>query len=293
MKKTDVFTLLFLSAVWGASFLFMRIGAADFGPFPLAFIRMLSAFLCIAPLLMVGNRWQNIVSNAGNLALLGLFNQVLPFTLFSFAMLRLEAGFTSLISATTPIFTALVGFFIFANTIHRHQIIGLGFAFFGIFVLSSDKLDFATNGQGWAILAGLMACTCYGWSANFVRRLSHMDATEITLGSTLASSLLLAGPALVFWPANNPKLASWASAIALGMLCTGFALLLFYRLIRRAGPVSSTTVTILVPLFAIAWGVLLLNETVTIRMLIGMVLALIGTAVSLGLINLHQLKISR
>ncbi len=290
MKKIDVFTLLFLSAIWGASFLFMRVASDDFGPVALIFLRMFSAFLSIGMLIFNRSVIKKIFENIGPLILLGLFNQVLPFTLIAFSTTRLEAGFTSLLNSTTPIFTAIVGAVLFSVSIKRNQIIGLSIALLGIFILTSNRLDFGANGEGWAIIASLTACVCYAWAANFTRRLSHLSSTEMSLGSMLASSLILSIPAWLYWPEVNPDAKTWTSAILLGVLCTGFAFLLFYRLLRSAGPVPSTTVTILVPIFAIIWGVLLLGETLTVRMGVGMILALGGTAIALQLVKLPFLS---
>ncbi|MEJ2042319.1 MAG: DMT family transporter [Reinekea sp.] len=286
MKKIDLFTLVLLSAIWGASFLFMRVASDDFGPWSLVFIRMFSAFLCISPLLFKAGTLRRIARNILPLTILALFNQVLPFTLFAFATLRLEAGFTSLLNATTPIMTAIVGTLLFAAPIYRHQIIGLAFSFFGIFVLSSDKMDFTSGGEGWSIIAGLTACLCYAWSANYTKRFSELSASEMAVGTMFTSSLLLVIPGVLYWPAVMPDGITWLSALLLGAFCTGVAFMLFYRLVRSAGALSSTTVTILVPIFAICWGALLLEETISLRMLVGMVLALAGTAVTIRLVKL-------
>ena len=290
MKLTDILTLVLLSAIWGASFLFMRVASPEFGPITLVFLRMFIALLVVSPFLLKPRFRKTLRQNIKPLSLLGLLNHVLPFCLLAFATLRLEAGFTSLINATTPMFAALVGAILFATPINRQQLLGLMLAFSGIFVLSADKLSFGSGGTGWAILAGLGATFCYGLSLHFSKRnLAHLSAREITVGSMAASSTMLIVPGILFWPEVNPSTTAWLSAISLAVVCTAIAFLLFFRLLASAGPMASSTVTFLVPLFAIAWGVVLLNETMTLQLLIGMAITLCGTAITLQLVRIPGL----
>jgi len=268
----------------------MRVASPEFGPITLVFLRMFIALLVVSPFLLKPTFRTTLWQNLKPLSLLGLLNHVLPFCLLAFATLRLEAGFTSLINATTPIFAAMVGAIWFATPINRQQLLGLVFAFSGIFVLSADKLTFSAGGTGWAILAGLGATFCYGLSLHFSKRkLSHLSAREITVGSMAASSTMLILPGIWFWPAINPSTTAWLSAILLAVVCTAIAFLLFFRLLASAGPMASSTVTFLVPLFAIAWGVVLLNETMTLQLFIGMAITLCGTAIALQLVRIPGL----
>ena len=290
MKISDMLTLILLSAIWGASFLFMRVASPEFGPVTLVFLRMSIALFVVSPMLLKPAFRQSLRRNLVPLSVLGILNHVLPFSLLAFATLRLEAGFTSLINATTPMFAALVGAVLFASPINRQQLLGLVLALSGIFVLSADKLSFTSGGTGWAILAGLGATFCYGLSLHFSKRnLSHLSAREITVGSMAASSTLLLLPGLWFWPDASPSATAWASAILLAMVCTAIAFLLFFRLLASAGPMASSTVTFLVPLFAIGWGIMLLNESMTLQLLIGMAITLCGTAITLQLVRIPGL----
>jgi drug/metabolite transporter (DMT)-like permease len=289
MKKLDALLLLGLSSLWGASFLFMRVASPEFGPVTLVFIRMFVAVLVLFPFLIKPAFRHALRQNIKDLAILGLLNHVIPFTLLSFATLRLEAGFTSLINATTPMFTAIVGALFFFSPINRQQMVGLVIAFAGVFVLSADKLSFTSDGPGWAIVAGLIATFCYGLSVNFSKtKLSHLSSSQISVGSMAASSAILLIPGILLWPAENPSPEAWVSALLLAVVCTAFAFLLFFRILASSGAIASSTVTFLVPLFAIGWGVLLLDESLTVRLIVGMCITLCGTAITVQLIKLQN-----
>ena len=290
MQRTDALLLLLLSSIWGASFLFLRVASPEFGPVALILVRMGVAFLTLSPFLLKRGFRQRLWRNVGPLAVVGVLNQAIPFTLLAFATLRLEAGFTSLINATTPIFAAIVGALLFASTIHRQQVIGLVVAFLGMFVLSADKLTFTAGGTGWAILAGLLATFSYGLAVNYSHRyLTGLNAREIAVGSTFFSSLTLLGPGLWFWPEQTPSPAAWTSALLLASVCTSLAFLMFYRVMRSAGAVASSTVTFMVPAFAVAWGILLLGEEFSLRLAIGMAITLLGTAMTIQIFRIKAL----
>ncbi|MBU2864774.1 DMT family transporter [Reinekea forsetii] len=291
MSPKSLSLLLVLSALWGASFLFMRVGAPEFGPVSLIFIRMSVGVLAILPFFFKVSLLKTILKNAKALLLLGLINHVIPFVALSYAALSLESGFTSLINATTPIFTALVAALFFATAIKPSQILGLIVAVLGVGILSSDKMSFGSLGTGWAIAAGLMAALSYGFAGNYTKHaLSHLSAIEITVGSMLASSLILLVPGLYFWPTTNPSPQAWASALLLAVASTGVAFIIFFKIMKEAGAFIASNVTLLVPLFAVSWGIFLLDESLTLRLILGMVVTLSGTALTLQLLKLHSLN---
>ncbi|MDN3648658.1 DMT family transporter [Reinekea marina] len=291
MSPKSLSLLLVLSALWGASFLFMRVGAPEFGPVSLIFIRMSVGVLAILPFFFKVSLLKAIIKNAKALLLLGLINHVIPFVALSYAALSLESGFTSLINATTPIFTALVAALFFATAIKPSQILGLIVAVLGVGILSSDKMSFGSLGTGWAIAAGLMAALSYGFAGNYTKHaLSHLSAIEITVGSMLASSLILLVPGLYFWPTTNPSTQAWASALLLAVASTGVAFIIFFKIMKEAGAFIASNVTLLVPLFAVSWGIFLLDESLTLRLILGMVVTLSGTALTLQLLKLHSLN---
>lgn len=286
MSAADTLRLILLSTLWGMSFIFMRVAVPEFGPVPLILLRMGVGALLLAPLLLGAGYLRLVQEHAGRLLLLGLINHVLPFSLLALATTRLEAGFTSLINATTPIFTALIGALCFATPIERRQYLGLALALFGVYVLSADRLDFALGGDGWFILAVLGATFCYGVAGNYARsHLAHLPVRVLAAGSTGASALILLVPGLLLWPEAPIGALAWGNGLALAVLSTALAFLLYFGLIASAGATATSTVTFLVPVSALLWGYLLLDEGLSLQILAGMAITLAGTAIATRMVR--------
>ncbi|WP_163560398.1 DMT family transporter [Halomonas sp. NO4] len=289
MSPADTLRLLLLSSLWGLSFIFMRVAVPEFGPVPLILVRMGVGALFLVPLLLSVRYLRLVWENRSRLFLLGLVNHVLPFSLLALATTRLEAGFTSLINATTPIFTALLGALFFATPILRQQYLGLALALFGVYVLSADRLDFALGGDGWFILAVLGATFCYGIAGNYSKTyLAHLPVRVLAAGSTAMSALILLVPGLILWPAEPVSGLAWANALALAVLSTTAAFLLYFGLIASAGATATSTVTFLVPVSALVWGFVLLGERLSLQVLAGMAITLAGTAIATRMIRLRR-----
>lgn len=293
MSPTDTLRLLLLSTLWGMSFLFMRVAAPELGPVPLVLVRMGIGALLLVPLLF-GLRYLKLVwENKGALLLLGTINHVLPFSLLALATIRLEAGFTSLINATTPVFTALLGALFFRTPVQRTQYLGLAIALIGVYVLSADRLDFALGGDGWFILAILGATLCYGVAGNYSKTyLSHLPVRVLAAGSSAMSALVLLIPGLLLWPSEPVSGLAWANALALAALSTTAAFLLYFSLLSSAGATATSTVTFLVPVSALLWGYLLLDEVLSLQMLIGMTITLTGTAIATRMIRMRRRSVA-
>lgn len=293
MSPADTLRLLLLSSLWGLSFIFMRVASPEFGPVPLVLVRMGVGAALLVPLLLSVRYLRLVRENAGRLFLLGLINHVLPFSLLALATTRLEAGFTSLINATTPIFTALLGALFFTTPIQRQQYLGLAMALFGVYVLSADRLDFALGGDGWFILAVLGATFCYGVASNYSKTyLVHLPVRVLAAGSTAMSALILLVPGLLLWPAEPISGLAWANGLALAVLSTTVAFLLYFGLIASAGATATSTVTFLVPVSALVWGYLLLGERLSLQILAGMAITLAGTAIATRMIRRRRGRVA-
>lgn len=293
MSLADTLRLVLLSSLWGLSFIFMRVASPEFGPVSLVLVRMGVGAALLVPLLLSVRYLRLVRENAGRLFLLGVINHVLPFSLLALATTRLEAGFTSLINATTPIFTALLGALFFATPIQRQQYLGLAMALLGVYVLSADRLDFALGGDGWFILAVLGATFCYGVAGNYSKTyLAHLPVRVLAAGSTAMSALILLVPGLLLWPEASISGVAWASALALAVFSTTVAFLLYFGLIASAGATATSTVTFLVPVSALVWGYLLLDEQLNLQILIGMAITLTGTAIATRMIQRRQRRVA-
>ncbi len=289
MSPADTARLLLLSSLWGFSFIFMRVAAPEFGPVSLIGVRMGLGALLLLPLLASREHLRLLRANARPLVILGLSTAALPYSLLAFATVGLEAGFTSLINAATPVATALIGMAFFATPILREQIIGLTLALAGVGVLSSGRLDFEAGGDGWFILAALAATLCYGFGGNYSRtHLAHLPSRVLAAGSCAVAALALLLPTILLWPAAPVSSLAWGSALGLAALSTSGALLLYFSLLSSAGATATSTVTMLVPVSALAWGVLLLGESLSLQVIAGMIATLLGTAIATGVLRLRR-----
>lgn len=267
-----------LGAIWGASFLFMRVAANDFGAIPLVEVRLALGSLVLLPFLW-RSRAQFPLKLWPKLALIGAINSALPFMLFAWAAQRAPAGVGAIANAMTVLFTALVGFLFFGEKIGSKRAIALFVGFAGVVVLASGKI--AGVSIGWAVVAGATASFLYGIGINLVRRhLTGLPPAAVASATLGVSSLLTLPFALASWPSTTIPMKSWLSAAMLGVLCTGLAFVMYYRLIARIGASRASTVTYLIPLFGVAWAWLLLDEPVTLAMGIAGALILGSVAIS-------------
>lgn len=289
MSPADTLRLLLLSSLWGFSFIFMRVAAPEFGPVSLIFLRMAGGAVLLLPLLANRTHLRLIRDNLGPLIILGVTTTALPYTLLALATVRLDAGFTSLINAATPIATAVLGAAFFATPILRAQIIGLTLALAGVAVLSAGRLDFSAGGDGWFIIAALGATLSYGVGGNYSRtHMSHLPSRVLAASSCAVAAMVMLVPGVLLWPETSVSNLAWGSALGLATLSTAAALLLYFRLIASAGATATSTVTMLVPVSALAWGMLLLDEAMTLQVLVGMIVTLVGTGIATGVIRIRR-----
>ncbi len=267
-----------LGAIWGASFLFMRVAANDFGAVPLVEVRLALGALVLMPFLW-RSRKQFPLKAWPLLGLIGAINSAVPFILFAWAAQRAPAGVGAIANAMTVLFTALVGVLFFGDKIGTRRAVALVAGFSGVVVLASGKVAGASI--GWAVAAGAGAAFLYGIGINLVRRhLTGLPPAAVA-AATLGSAALLTLPfAIAQWPQHVIPARSWWSALMLGVLCTGAAFVMYYRLIARIGASRASTVTYLVPLFGVAWAWMLLGEPLTLTMGIAGALILGSVAIS-------------
>jgi len=267
-----------LGAIWGASFLFMRVAAADLGAFALVEIRLALGALILLPFTW-RERTQLAVAGWWRLAAVGAINSALPFALFAWAAQRAPAGIGAITNSMTVLFTALVALVLYRERISALRSLGLCAGFAGVAVLASGKVGGESVGP--AVLAGTLAALLYAFGANLIRRSLVGIAAGAVAGATLlCASVLMLPLAVAGWPRHSIAPASWLSAILLGVVCTGAAFVLFYRLIHRIGAPRASTVTYLIPLFGVVWAWLLLGEALTASMAVAAVLILGGVALS-------------
>lgn len=284
MKPTDLAELLLLAAIWGASFLFMRISSPEFGPLTLALLRVGGASLFLLPLLALRQSLQPLRRHAPALLGAGFLNSALPFALYAYAALHIPTGLSSILNATVPMWGGLVAWVWLGQAPTRWRVLGLLLGFAGVAALVWAKTGLSFNASLWAVLACLFATLNYAIGAVATRKwLSEVPPLAVATGSQLGATVWLLPLGLWAWPAQAPSATAWASLAALALLCTGVAYIFYFRLMARVGPTNAVTVTFLIPVFAILWGALFLSEALTLGMLGGGLLVLAGTALALGL----------
>ncbi len=286
MKPTDITELLALAALWGAAFLFMRMGAAEFGPVALSAVRVTGAALLLLPLLAWRGQVGALRTHWRPIFIVGITNSALPFLCFAYAALSLTAGLSSIFNASSPLFGAVIAGLWLKDRLTPARVLGLLIGFAGVLGLAWGTADFKPGGTGWALLACLVGPLCYGWSASFAKRhLTGVPPLAVAAGSQLGAAVVLAVPAVLWWPATTPAASTWAAAALLAVLCTGVAYLLYFRLIANVGPANAIAVTFLIPGFAVLWAWLLLGERLTLAMLVGCGVILVGTSLATGVLK--------
>jgi len=287
-----------LAAIWGASFLFTRIGTVEFGVLATAGLRVLIATLFLLPILFLRGHSQSLREHWKLVLLAGLTNSAIPFVCFSFALQSITVGLSSLLNATVPLFGAVIAWVWLSDRPSGSRMLGLAIGFLGVAMLAWDKASFKPDASGlssgWGVLACLFACLCYGISASFTKRfLGGLPSLVSSTGSQLGAALALLPLTIFYWPSQAVSMKAWGAVITLGVVCTGFAYILFFRLIERAGPAKALSVTFAIPVFAVLYGVILLGETVTPWMVgCGLVIVL-GTTLSTGILKFSNLRLSK
>ncbi len=300
MNPVLALEFVLLAALWGSSFLFTRLSAAEFGIVPTAGLRVGLAALFLLPVFLVKGVWADFRQRAKAILFVGLLNSGIPFMLFAFAVMHITTGLTSILNATVPLTGALVAWLWLKDRPGGSRMLGLAIGFAGVTLLVVGKSGFSATGVAGASSTGttllamgacLLATLCYGLAASFTKRyLTGAHPLATATGSQIGASLGLAVPMLWFWPTEPVSLAAWAAVAAVALLCTSIAYILFFHIIEQAGPSKALTVTFLVPVFALGYGELFLSETITPWMVGCGLVIICGTALSTGLVRLRWLE---
>lgn len=269
--------------------MFMRMGAVELGVFATAGLRVSIAALFLLPLVLLRGQGAALRAHWKITFAVGVLNSGIPFACYGFALLAISTGLSSILNATTPLFGALIAWLWLKDRPNGARILGLLVGFTGVAMLAWDKASFKPDASGlssgWAVLACLLATLCYGLSASASRRyMAGLPSLVSATGSQIGAALALAPLAVWFWPGHAVSPKAWLAVAMLGVLCTGVAYVLYFRLIERAGPARALSVTFGIPVFAVLYGVLLLGEVVTPWMLGCGAIVVLGTALATGLL---------
>ena len=275
--------LLLLAALWGGSFLFMRMAAFVVGPawLILARVSLAAIFLWMVAMwfrkgLQASRHWRHYL-------VLGFFNSALPFLLFAYAAQTISASLLSILNATAPMWAAVIARVWLKSELSMFKWVGMGTGLTGVAVLAGVESITLPAGGIWAIAAGLAATLSYGIATNYTKVAPNVESFSNAHGSTWAATLVMIPVALATpMPAEVPMIPTGLAVLALGIICSGFAYLIYFRLIADFGGVSALTVTFLIPVFGTLWGAWFLDELVTWTTAGGGLLVVLGTAMVTG-----------
>ena len=303
MNPKHFLELVLLAAIWGASFLFMRIASPAFGAENMAALRVVIAGITLLPVFaLTAKKYlapmpkdvksQTII----NLTLVSVGNSIIPFFLFAYATLTLEAGLTSVVNATTPLWGAFFGVILFGARLNKLGWLGLVIGLIGVVILTAHKLfdgQISNNTNDLlAITAVIGATGLYGIASNYSKHSLSSIPSLLVASGTMVIGALIVIPILMLntsWTfLLSIELLPWLSLMGLGAICTGFAYLIFYRLVEQTSATTAMSVTYLIPMFGVFFGWIFLNEPIYINMFFGGVLILFGVMLTTGLIKRKQ-----
>ena len=280
MSRRDLGLLLLLSAIWGSSFLFIKLGVNELEPSVVVFGRLALGVLTLLPLVVWRGGRTSLRANLRVYAVLGALNNALPFWLLSFAETRIDSGLAAVIQAAAPIFTVLLALRLDpSQQVSGARLVGMMTGFVGVALLVGVQ----EGGQLVGALAVIGVALCYALSVLYAGRAARgIPPLEVSLGQLGVGAALVAPVALVQLPSQMPPAGALFAILALGTLGTGIAYLLYFALIAGAGASRAILVTYLVPAFALVYGAVFLDEPVTASALGGLCLILAGTALATG-----------
>lgn len=263
-----------------------------FGVFALVEVRTFIAALFLLPVVYFTRQWADLSGKWMKLLFVGAMNTAIPFCLFSYTTLHLDAGLTSILNATAPMFGAVIAYFYLQDRIGVHGVIGTFLGFAGVVVISQDTHSVSPVTL-LPVLTALGATCCYGVAACYMKKhLSGVKPFAIAAGSQVFASLLLFPFALYTWPAVNPDATTWAAALVLAVVCTGLAYIMYFDLIAKVGASQAMTVGYLVPMFGILWGMIVLDEVLSTYAMIGGSLIIVGLMITTGILKRRRIKAS-
>jgi len=277
MNTKDIGALFALAALWGASFLFIRIASPAIGPLltiqgrvSIAAIALLIYMLMIGQSTQFKKRWKQYL-------IIGALNAAIPFTLIAFAALHLNASMSAIINSMTPLFTALVVWGWMKEKMNKKKWLGILTGISGVIILVGWSPIPLTSEVVMAIILSVLSTVAYSFAGVYAKQsFSGVPPLSVAYGQQLGAALLLIPFTLFNLPGSTSDISPIAafSVLGLALLCTAVAYLLYFYLIESVGPTKTLSVTFLIPLFGMVWGAVFLNEQVTAGMLIGLIVIL-------------------
>lgn len=283
MTLKQFLLLLIPSALWGSSFIFMHHLSPVFGAILTATIRIIIASVFLIVLFAIQGYKIHWKRDYKLFILIGISNSAIPFSLYSYAALYIPSSLSVIINSTSPMFGAIFGLMLLKDKLSPMKITGLLLGTIGVGFVSSDILAEHSTALYLSIIACLVAALLYGFSGAIVKKYAqHIEPKQLTAGSlTFAGIALLILYSILAFAGKTPEIVSqniiidMGLMVAFGILCTSIPYIVYYKLLQDIGPVKALTVTYLMPVFGLIWG-LVFGEVITVLMIIGLSIILLG-----------------
>ena len=279
MTKRQFGLLLLISALWGSSFIFMRVLVPMFGPFLTPSIRLLTASLFLYLYFLVRKLPMSWRDHWRWYLLIGLLNSAIPFALYSFAALHIEANMSVILNSTSPLFGMVYAALLLKEQVTLRKVAGLLLGTSGVVIISSTTFELNEIIVYASILACVVAASLYGLSGAIIKRYVHnIPSNQVVMGSMLFAGIMLL-PFGLFRPIEGGVTALATTMLVVFGIFTAIAYVIYFLLITEVGPMKALTTTYLMPLFGILFSALFLHEQMQIQTILG--LAIILTAIYL------------
>jgi drug/metabolite transporter (DMT)-like permease len=290
MLPTDFFKLIFLAAIWGGSFIFLRVATPEVGPILTATLRIMLAGLALVSFARMTGVTMNWRRNIKPFAVVGLFAAVLPFSCFSFAALYLPAAYSALLNSTAPLFGAVFSVFFLAERLTALKLAGLATGVAGVAVLVGAGALVLNARVLLAAAACLVAAACYAISSIIVKktgrpqrgRTGGIHPIAMAAGSMACGGLMMAPTLPLLLPIAMPSTAALWCVAGMSLLSSGLAQAIFIPLIVRIGPTRAMSVSFLIPLFSMLWGFIFLHEALRPSTLVGAAIVMVAMGLVLS-----------
>lgn len=278
MNTKNKILLLILSSIWGASFMFMKVLAPYFGPVFTASLRLLIGGLFLSIIFYFNGFKVDYKKNWKKLLLIGVISQSIPYFLFSYAALYIPSNISVIMNSTSPMFGLILSVLFLSDKFKLKHLFGLILGSTGVIIISSiGNVDSNTDFYLGAFLC-VLAALFYGISGVYIKSRAHdIDSRSIASGSQLFASVALLPFVTIFPMTVYPSIDVIIILIIFGVLCSGVANIIYFKIMKEDGPVKALTVTYLMPVFGLIWGYIFLNEVITIRLALGGVIIILGT----------------
>ncbi len=284
MGARDLGALLLLGALWGASFLFIEVAVPALGPLLLVDLRVLLAAAALALCAVIVGRLPALRARWREFLVLGGLNAAAPFTLIATSQVNLTASLAAILNSTTPLFAAVVAAAWIGEALTVKKAVGLLLGVVGVAVLVGLDPVPLSRIVLLSVGASLLAAFFYALGGVYAKRaFLGVSPLGMGIGQQAGAAAILLPPSIATFPGEPPAITVVLSVLGLALLSTAVAYLLYFRLITSVGPTKTLTVTFLVPVFGMLFGVLLLEEPFGPGTLVGLAIILSGVALVTGI----------